>query len=75
MLGFGLHHRNHEVRFVAQEIVRTLLGTPLDFQTGDDDPPVGEGALLGDLVVVPAGAMQPGHDVFAAGVGFTWLVQ
>ena len=47
--GLGLHHRHREVGPVAQQVVRSLrLPAPARRAAGQDDAPVGEGALLAD---------------------------
>jgi hypothetical protein len=51
-------------------VIGPLLFQAADLLCGGHDPAVGEGMLLLDLVVGPAGRIELGQDVDAAGIGF-----
>ena len=68
--GLCLNDGDGEVAPVAQNIVRTFLGTAPGFVAGSDNAAVCERPLLADLIVRPARRVQLREDVFATGVGF-----
>jgi hypothetical protein len=68
--GLGLDDGQHGAGLVAEEIVRAFGGFPPDLGARDHDAAIGEGTLLENLLVGPAGVVQLGHDELPAGVGF-----
>ncbi len=70
-LFFGFYHCNWEIPAVVQQIIGALLHFAYGASPGRHNPPVGEGDLLADLVVIlPAGLVQPGRDVLSARIRF-----
>lgn len=65
-----LYKCDGEITSVAQKVIGALLRATGDFAANDDDPPVREGLLLADLVVVPTRCVKLRQDVFPTGVGF-----
>jgi hypothetical protein len=68
--GLGLDHGDGEIAGQAEPVVGPLLFQAANLLGGGHDPAVGEGMLLLDLVVGPAGRIELGQDVDAAGIGF-----
>jgi len=56
----------------VNEIIGPLLGAPVNFLTGNDNPPIGESSLLreGMRLIIPSNIDQLGQDIFTAGIGF-----
>jgi hypothetical protein len=67
---FRLHHREHEVAGMAQEVVSTLLRPPSDLRTGNNDAAIGEGELFVDMVVSPASVVEFGEDELSTSIRF-----
>ncbi|MCC6739189.1 MAG: hypothetical protein IT452_09090, partial [Planctomycetia bacterium] len=63
-------HCDRKVGTVSEEVVHPLLGTPVRATAGDDDPSVGERALLLNLLVGPTCPVKLGDDVLPARVRF-----
>src|SRR5690348_16313233 len=70
LIGLGFDDGEQVIALVAQQVVGALGFAAAGGAAGDEDAAVGEGGLLGDLVVGPAGVLEPGRDVDAAGIGF-----
>ena len=68
--GLGLHDGDGEITGVAEPVVSPLLFATSNPLGSWNDPPIGEGVLLVDLVVRPARPIELRQNVHAAGVGF-----
>lgn len=54
---------------VVEDVIGAFLELAAGFGAGGHDAAVGEGHLFADLVILPAGLVEFGGDIDAAGVG------
>ena len=65
-----LNHSDGKVPAIPEQVICTFLRTPYGAISDKHDAPVGEALLFTNLGVFPAGAVELGQYIRAAGVGF-----
>ena len=71
VISFRFYYGDSKIRSIPQEIIGPLLFTPYRAIASDHDAAIGEGPLLVNVVVSPAGSVQLRQDVLSACIGFS----